>query len=312
MSRPLRLLSHVPAGLLSLVREQFPAVEIEVIAEKGPLPDGVAGEVLLTNAWGSPNMGDVIARGVRWVHCYGTGVDEFPFEALGGVPLTCSRGASAVPIAEFVLAVVLAAEKNIPRLWIHEPPERWNLFDLGGMRGRTLGLIGLGGIGCAVAERALPFGMRVMALRRTAKPSPVDGVEVVTDLGAILAAADHLVVAAPATRETRHLLDRDAFAKVKPGVHLVNVARGDLVDQDALREALDDDRVALASLDCVTPEPLPDGHWLYTHPKVRLSPHGSWNAPGALDGLIAPFLENLEHYLAGEPLGHHVDVDRGY
>ena len=131
-------------------------------------------------------------------------------------------------------------------------------------------------------------------------------------LDALLAESDHLVVAAPDTPATRGLLGNDAFARIKEGVHLVNVARGGLVDQDALRAALDTGRVALASLDTVTPEPLSAGHWLYTHPRVRLSPHCSWNGPGALDRLLEPFLENLTHFLNDEPLAYRVDVGQGY
>jgi phosphoglycerate dehydrogenase-like enzyme len=95
-------------------------------------------------------------------------------------------------------------------------------------------------------------------------------------------------------------------------VHLVNVARGALVDHEALRRALDDGRVGLASLDRVDPEPLPAGHWLYSHPRVRLSPHTSWSMPGTFDLLIEPFVENLRRDLAGEPLAHLVDAALGY
>jgi phosphoglycerate dehydrogenase-like enzyme len=211
-----------------------------------------------------------------------------------------------------VLAVMLAAEKKLPGSWIHEPPAHWSIAGLGGLHGRELGLVGLGGIGEQVARRALAFGMRVRALRRSAAPSGVPGVEIVRDLPSLLAGADHLVLAAPSTRDTRHLLDAGALARVKPGLHLVNVSRGDLVDQDALRAALDDGRVALASLDCVDPEPLPAGHWLYGHPRVRLSPHISWSMPGALDLLIEPFVENLRRFRAGEPLAHVVDAALGY
>jgi phosphoglycerate dehydrogenase-like enzyme len=208
--------------------------------------------------------------------------------------------------------MMLAAEKKLPETWIHQPPAHWSIGSLGGLHGRTLGLIGIGGIGQAVATRALAFGMRVRALRRSDAPTPVAGVEIVRNLGALLGDADHLVLAAAATRATAQLLDDAAFAQLKPGAHLVNVARGALVDHDALRRALDDGRVGLASLDCVDPEPLPAGHWLYEHPQVRLSPHTSWSMPGAFDLLIEPFVENLCRDLAGEALAHRVDLELGY
>jgi phosphoglycerate dehydrogenase-like enzyme len=154
--------------------------------------------------------------------------------------------------------------------------------------------------------------MHVRAHRRTRQPSPIPGVEIATSLSALLEGADHLVVAASATQATHHLISREALARVRPGLHLVNVARGSLVDQEALREALEDGRVARASLDVVTPEPLPAGHWLYSHPKVRLSPHISWAMPGAIDLLYRSFAENLRRFLAGEPLAGRVDLGEGY
>ncbi|MCG8588253.1 MAG: hypothetical protein MJE66_03105 [Proteobacteria bacterium] len=312
MSVP-RILSHIGEGLLSPLHARFPAVEVEVIPEQGAVPSGPDAEILLTQAWGSPNLADAMQRGVRWVHAYGTGVNAFPFDALGDAVLTCSRGASATPIAEWVLAVILAAEKQLPEAWVTEPPERWNTTRfLGGLAGRTLGLVGVGGIGQAVARRALAFDMRVLGLRRRSSSSPMAGIELVSDIAELMAGCDHVVVAAPATAESRHLIGRDAFAAAKPGLHLVNVARGALVDQDALRTALDTDAVARASLDVVEPEPLPEGHWLYSHPKVRLSPHISWSGPGALDVLLDPFLENLDRFVRGEPLTAVVDLELGY
>ena len=221
-------------------------------------------------------------------------------------------GASAVPISEWVLAAMLAFEQRLPDVWLSAPPKRWHFADLGGLHGRTLGLVGLGGIGTAIAERARPFGMRIVALRRTTAPSEIAGVEIVTALDDVLAVADHLVLAAPATPATRHLLDTAALERVKPGVHIVNIARGSLVDQDALRIAVDDGRVARASLDTVTPEPLPAGHWMYDHPRVRLSAHVSWCSPDMLSSLYDSFVTNLGHRLAGRPLEGTVDVAAGY
>jgi phosphoglycerate dehydrogenase-like enzyme len=308
----MRVLSHVGGPLADQVRRAVPEVEVVEIPSSGDLDPTVTGEVLFTIAWGTPNLEHVLDRGIRWVHALGTGVDRFPLGVVGDRTLTCSRGASAVPIAEWVLAQMLAFEKRLPDSWITDVPATWNTADLGGLDGRTLGLIGLGGIGAAVAARALPFGMRVVARRRTAAPSPVPGVELLGSLDELLAIADHVVVTAPATPDTRHLLDADAFAAMRPGVHVVNIARGSLIDQDALRAALDEGRVAMASLDTVDPEPLPASHWMYSDPRVRLSPHISWSMPGASDVLVATFIENLRRYVAGDPLLGVVDVDAGY
>ena len=207
---------------------------------------------------------------------------------------------------------MLAAEKQLPQRWLSEPPEHWFTAPLGSLRGKTLALIGFGGIAQAIARRALPFEMQVHALRRTAAKSPLESVRIVASLEALLAEADHVVVAAPETQATRHMIDDAAFALMKPGVHLVNIARGGLVDQDALERALDSERVGLATLDCVAPEPLPAGHWMYSHPRVRLSAHISWAAPGSFEGLIESFVDNLGRYRRGEELDGMVDVKEGY
>jgi len=131
-------------------------------------------------------------------------------------------------------------------------------------------------------------------------------------LDELLGRADHLLIALPATARTRRLVGADALARVKPGVHLINIARGSIVDQDALRVALDDGRVARASLDTVEPEPLPPGHWLFTHPRVRLSAHVSWGMPGAFDRFVDSFAANLARYVADEPLEGTVDLEEGY
>jgi phosphoglycerate dehydrogenase-like enzyme len=312
-SRPLRVLCHVRPALAERIAAALPDVDVIPIPTDDPPPGRAEGEILLTLGRAVPNLLDVLGRGVRWVHILGTGVDGFPIERLTHQMLTCSRGGSAVPIAEWVLAVMLAFEKRLPDAWVQAAPTEWSRrIGLGTLSGKTLGLIGIGGIGAAVAARARPFGLRMRACRRSAAPAAVAGVEIVGSVAELAATADHLVVAAPATAATRHLIGREVLAAVKPGIHLVNVARGALVDHDALRAALDDGRIARASLDAVDPEPLPDGHWLYTHPRVRLSPHVSWDVPGAADMLLEPFIENLRRYRAGEPLTGLVDRAAGY
>jgi phosphoglycerate dehydrogenase-like enzyme len=209
--------------------------------------------------------------------------------------------------------MMLAFEKRLPDTWITRPPTtRWGLGSLGTLHGKVLGLVGYGAIASAVAERALPFGLRIRAVRRAATPADNPAVEILPTLTALVSAADHLVVAAAATPATRHLIDREIFAAMKPGVHFINVARGALVDHEALRAALDAERVAMASLDAVDPEPVPEGHWLYSHPRVRLSPHVSWSMPGAAERLVDAFIENVRRYRAGDPLLGVVDRAAGY
>ncbi|MSO37830.1 MAG: hypothetical protein EXQ69_06200 [Acidimicrobiia bacterium] len=293
------------------IRVDFPDVEVFDVAADMP-PPGVEAEVLF-GGWQDEKAVALLARGVKWVQLPGTGIDGVPEAVLrSGAVVTCARGASAVPISEYVLAVMLAFEKGVPENWLSEPPKNWNFQRMDTLHGKTLGIVGLGGIGTAVARLGTAFGMRVQALRRTDAHSSLADVEVVNSLDALLENADHLVLAAPLTARTRGLMDADAFGRVKHGLHLVNIARGELVDQDALRAALDDGRVARASLDTVHPEPLPGGHWMYGHPAVFLTPHSSWMSRHVVDAAIDIFMENLARYVSGIPLEYVVDLDEGY
>jgi phosphoglycerate dehydrogenase-like enzyme len=274
------------------------------------VPDNA--EILVTLLDDPQNIRRLLVPSVRWVHVLGAGVDGFPFDAVGERAITCSRGAASVAIAEWVLAMMCAYEKGLPDSWIGAPPAQWNVASLGGLSGRTLGLVGVGAIGTEVARRALAFDVEVLAHRRQDAPAPLPGIELVTHLPHLLGRADHLVIAAPATPDTHHLIGAAALAACKRGVHIVNIARGSLIDQDALRAALDDGRVARASLDTVEPEPLPEGHWLYGHPRVYLSPHISWSAAGTMTRTFELFVENLGRFRGGEALAGVVDPVAGY
>jgi phosphoglycerate dehydrogenase-like enzyme len=207
---------------------------------------------------------------------------------------------------------MLAFEKRLPESFITEPPPAWNSANLGVLSGKSLGLIGVGAIGSEIARRALCFDMRVVGLRRSDRPFPFAAIEPAHSVLSVVDGADHVAIAAPATPQTHHLVDKGVLAAMKDGVHLVNIARGALIDQDALLEALDAGKVARASLDVVDPEPLPAGHPLYTHPGVRLSPHISWSGPITMPRTMEMFLANLQRYRHGEVLEGLVDVDAGY
>jgi phosphoglycerate dehydrogenase-like enzyme len=306
-----KILTQMGGDIAAAIQAAAPGVEVVIAPLDGPVPPDLRGQALIASHR-ADNLVELCQRDVEWVHFFGTGVDGMPPEVLEGRVVTCSRGAGQVPISEWVLAMMLAHEKRLPDAWIDEPPDLWSWTELGGLQGRTLGLVGLGGIGSAIATRAAAFDMDIRAIRRTDAPSPVPGVTIVPSLTDLLPVADHLVLAAPATPRTTRLIGQDELARVKPGVHVVNIARGALIDQDALRTALDDGRVAAASLDVCYPEPLPPGHWLYQHPKVRLSPHISWSSPALASRIVELLVDNVRRFVAGQPLEGIVDPVEGY
>jgi len=149
-------------------------------------------------------------------------------------------------------------------------------------------------------------------VRRRPLPSPVPGVEILDNLVELVEVADHIVLALPATRDTYALFDGKLLANVKPGAHLINVARGTVLDQTSLMNQLEDGTLAYATLDVTEPEPLPLGHPLYTHPKVRLTPHVASLHPTVNRALYEKIADNLERYLRGDTLQDLVDPVAGY
>lgn len=246
---------------------------------------------------------------VQWVQLLSAGADGYPTFYFEVPCVTSSRGPTARPVAEFALAAIFAYAKRMPQVWINDAGD-WKPQTLGMLEGSTLGIVGYGAIGQLLARLGKALGMRVIVARRQA-PEPGSSVEFMT-ITEVIAQSDQLVIAAASTPETRHMIDRENLRRAKSGLHLVNVARGPLIDDEALLEALDEGRIACASLDVTDPEPLPAGHRLYSHPRVRLSPHLSSYDPTLFDRLAHGFADNLERFVRGEPLHNVVDPARGY
>jgi len=238
--------------------------------------------------------------GLKWVQLSSSGIDFYPSWLFDGPQVTTARGSASGPIAEFVLAAILAANKHLPDLWVHD--DHWQHTALTPVEGQTLGILGFGSIGSSLAYKAQGLGMHVTALRHSDTPFDVPGVRPAKDIHELFAHADHLVIAAPLTEHTRHLVNAKVLDSAKPGLHLINIARGGLLDQAALLAALDSGRIGLASLDVTDPEPLPAGHPLYTHPRVRLTPHTSAISTQGAAAIAGIVIDNLKRYLAGEPL----------
>jgi phosphoglycerate dehydrogenase-like enzyme len=225
--------------------------------------------------------------------------------------VTCGRGVASAEIADYVIAAIYAHSKNLHAVSVHHPAA-WKPALLGRLAGSTLGIIGLGAIGTEAARRALALGMRVTATRRRRLPSPVDGVELLDTLQAVVGSADHLLLSLPATDATRSLIDASVLAQAKPSAHIINVARGSVLDQDALLAALDQSRLGFATLDVTEPEPLPEDHPLWKHPRVRLTPHVSSNHIAVRHVLYEKITADLERFIRGEPPSDIVDTVAGY
>ena len=247
--------------------------------------------------------------GLKQINVLSAGVDRYPAWFFDGVAVTCGRGVSAIGIAEFVTAAMLCREKRFIDL---ANGVKVKAADIRGIADKTVGLLGLGAIGLAVARRALALEMRVVARSRSGGKPPLDGVEMVDSTEALFARSDHLVVAVPLTPQTRGIVDAGTLSAAKAGLHLINVARGELIDQEALLAALEEGRIGFATLDVTTPEPLPAGHPLLEHPNVMVTPHISWAAEDNFDRLVTKVYRDLDRYLAGLPPLDRVDRSAGY
>ena len=248
------------------------------------------------------------ATNLEWLHIGFAGTDTPIFRELmeRGVAITNSSGAAAEPIAQSAVAGMLALNRGFLR-WLnlqrrhtwerqkHSPPD---------LRGQTIVVLGLGSIGTHIAQFARVFGMHVIGVRRTPAGTD-DGVDewVAPDrLAEVLPRADWLAITVPLTAQTHHMIDAVALALLPPGAHVLNVARGSVIDELALIEALRSGQVAGAYLDVFEVEPLPESSPLWDMPNVILSPHDSNVSAGNAERFNAIFAEQLELWATGQPL----------
>ncbi|MEL6907828.1 MAG: D-2-hydroxyacid dehydrogenase [Planctomycetota bacterium] len=234
------------------------------------------------------------------------------------IVVTNMQGVHGPAIAEHVFGMLLALTRDIG---FHQRPEQRGAWERGGsgrdaiaLSGRTMLVVGLGGIGREVARRAHGFDMEVLATRRSRAEPPayVDRLGTADELDEMLPLADVVVLCVPLTDETAGMIDADALAAMKAGSYLVNIARGRVVDTDALVASLRSGRVAGACLDVTEPEPLPPGHPLWDMPNVVITPHVASRAALTGERRSALLAENLRRFGAGEPLLNVVDKAAGY
>lgn len=253
---------------------------------------------------------------LEWIHSLAAGLEGILFPALveSSVPLTNSAGVFARSLSEFVLAGMLHFAKDLSRMKRQQAACEWTCFDVEELHGRTLAILGYGGIGRATAVRARAFNLRIHALRRSGPGDDplVDRWFSAGTLDEMLGGADYLLVSAPLTPETRGLLDARRLALLPPHAVLINVGRGPVVDEPALIEALGAGRMRGAVLDVFAAEPLPEDHAFWRMDNVLLSPHTADHTATWLNEAMEFFLGNAERWLKGRPLLNVTRKQAGY
>ena len=283
-------------------------VEVSLIPDAPGASDELPAVVLLVPQWGDRALLEALPekQGLRVIQTIETGVDWIRPHVPDGVTLCNARGAYDVPVAEWVVAVILAAERRLPAWWPGQAQARWRRDDVpaddwpasptGDLEGQRVLIVGHGSLGRTVERRLEPFGVELVRVARHAR----DGVHGVDDLPGLLPEADVVVVLVPLTSATRGLVDERFLAAMRPGALLVNAARGEVVDTDALLAASRERRVR-AALDVTDPEPLPAGHPLWSAPNVLITPHIAGESQRRLDDVWRLIGEQIRRLAADEP-----------
>ena len=293
-------------GLAAAVRNRLPDLDLRVARTPAESRDLVADAEVALSAW-LPSATFAAAEDLRWVQALSAGVDFYDHDALAeaGIVLTTAAGVHAQPIAEQVLGYLLVFERDILRGVRQQEAGRWLRYEGGELRGKTVGVIGVGAIGSRVAELASALGMTVVGTKRdpSTAPDAVDEIRGPDGLHEVLSRADYTVVACPLTGETRGLIGREELGVMDDDAVLVNVARGPIVDEEALVDALRQGVLRGAALDVFETEPLPDDSPLWNLPNAVVTPHMAGSSPHKDHRLADLFASNLERFVEGDEDG---------
>jgi len=314
---------NVPLWFAERLRKEFAPLEVVRLASYEGVEEEIRdAEVVIT--WSLRPEQIEPARKLRWIHSPAAAVHQLLFPELVGrdIIITNGRDVHGPVVAEHVIAMILALAKKLPQASRFQHRRAWGQEELWNSRphprevaGATLGLVGLGTIGRSAARHASGLGMRVVAVREHPEKANPEGVEQVfasSQLDALLAQSDYVVLAAPVTSATHNLIGAAGLAKMKPDACLINVSRGQLVDEDALVQALGNHKIGGAALDVFVEEPLPSSSPLWDFENVLITPHTAGLTEKQWERQYAVVAENLRRYLNRQPLLAIVDQQKGY
>ena len=313
---------RAPEWLPARILERYPGMRVVRLADYGSIADELPDTDIFVG-WSLRPAQFAAAPKLKWLHSTAAGVAQLMYPELreSGIAVTNASGVHTVPIAEHVLGLLFALARRFPSAFRHQAARHWGQQDLWDepirpreLRGASLLVVGLGAIGREVARLARAVGMRVLAVTRSGRAAPglADRVAPASALEDLLPEADFVVLAAPETPETRHLMNATRLARMKLSAYLINVARGSLVDEPALIAALRERRIAGAALDVTGEEPLPESSPLWIFENCFLTPHLSGASDALWERQTELLLDNLDRWFSGRELRNRVDLARGY
>jgi len=289
----------------------------------GTCPPGNA-HVLLVEASGdqpyqneisAPNMAKLVTPELAWVQSCSSGVGHILDLGLihPEIRLTNAAGVHANALAESILAAILFHAKQLRQRIHNQKNKKWLELHCTELTGQTLLIIGTGAIGCETARLARAFNLHITGIRRTQKPARYfDEIYPINELSKALEQANYIVIACPLTPETQGMIAAPQFSRMKPNAYLINIARGKIIDEEALLKAVTSQQISGAFLDALSQEPLPGDHPLWQTAGITIIPHDSHSSPLIGDNIINLFCENLHRFVESKPLINLVDRSRGY
>ncbi len=311
-----------PAEVAAQVRRRWPEMKVVHLPDYDRLDDELPDtDIFVGYSLRSEQF--IRARKLKWIHSTAAGVGQLMYPELraSSVVVTNASGVHAVPMAEHILGLLIALARRFPAAVRYQSERRWAQQEIWDhplrpreLAGQTLLVVGFGAIGRELARRAKPLGMKIWAVTRSGKADAelAERILPASRLDEALAEADFVVLAAPETPETYHLIGARQLQAMKPTAYLVNVARGSLVDEAALAKALGCGSIAGAALDVTEQEPLPAESPLWRMENVFITPHISAASELLWDRQTELLLENLERWFSGRELRNLVDFKRGY
>jgi D-2-hydroxyacid dehydrogenase (NADP+) len=308
--------------LANSIRERYPEMRVLHLPNYDTLPP----ELPDTNIFVGYSLRAeqlIHARELKWIHSTAAGVAQLMYPELrqSGITVTNASGIFSVPMAEHTMGLILAMARNFPDSVRYQDQSKWSVQDLWGkpqhlteINGSVLLIVGYGSIGRELARRAKVFDMRVWGVTRSGKADTTHAEKIlpVSQLNEALPHADYVVISAPETSETKHLIAAGQIAQMKRGARLINVARGSLLDETALLNALESGALGGAALDVTTAEPLPGQSPLWRAPNLLITPHTSAISERLWLRETELFLKLLDEWFDGKQLSNRVDFSRGY